>query len=126
MARGQTSLLDNIMPSQGMPLGGLTDEEIEVEQIQEPTEMLEQEDGSVVLNFEDAVQEQLQAEPDANLAEILDERVLMDISSELVGLYKEDRSGRQDWEDSYRDGLDLLGLKSCYCRSGYSISGASL
>ena len=111
MARGQTSLLDNIMPSQGMPLGGLTDEEIEVEQVQEPTEMLEQEDGSVVLNFEDAIQEQLQAEPDANLAEILDERVLMDISSELVGLYKEDRSGRQDWEDSYRDGLDLLGLK---------------
>lgn len=72
MARGQTSLLDNIMPSQGMPLGGLTDEEIEVEQVQEPTEMLEQEDGSVVLNFEDAIQEQLQAEPDANLAEILD------------------------------------------------------
>jgi len=111
MARGQTSLLDNAIPSQGMPLGGLTDEEIEVEQIQEPTEMLEQEDGSVVLNFEDAIQEQLQAEPDANLAEILDERVLMDISSELVGLYKEDRSGRQDWEDSYKDGLDLLGLK---------------
>jgi len=109
--KGQTSLLDNIMPSQGMPLGGLTDEEIEVEQIQEPTEMLEQEDGSVVLNFEDAIQEQLQAESDANLAEILDERVLMDISSELVGLYKEDRSGRQDWEDSYKDGLDLLGLK---------------
>ena len=109
--QGQTSLLDNVMPSQGMPLGGLTDEEIEVEEIQDPTEILEQEDGSVVFNFEDAIQEQLQAEPDANLAEILDERVLMDISSELLGLYKEDRSGRQDWEDSYKDGLNLLGIK---------------
>ena len=111
MARQPISLIDNNLPSQGMPLGGLTDEEIEVEEIEEPTEMLEEEDGSVVLNFEEVVQEQLQAEPDANLAEIIDERILMDISSDLVGLYKEDRSGRQDWEDSYKDGLDLLGIK---------------
>ena len=109
--QGQTSLLDNAIPSQGMPLGGLTDEEIEVEEIQDPTEILEQEDGSVVFNFEEAIQEELQAEPDANLAEILDERILMDISSDLLGLYKEDRSGRQDWEDSYKDGLNLLGIK---------------
>jgi len=111
MARQPISLIDNNIPSQGMPLGGLTDEEIDVEEIEEPTEMLEEEDGSVVLNFEDAIQEQLQAEPDANLAEILDERVLSDISSDLVGLYKEDRSGRQEWEDAYKDGLDLLGIK---------------
>ena len=103
--------MDNAIPSQGMPLGGLTDEEIEVEEIQDPTEILEQEDGSVVFNFEEAIQEELQAEPDANLAEILDERILMDISSDLLGLYKEDRSGRQDWEDSYKDGLNLLGIK---------------
>ena len=111
MARQPISLIDNNIPSQGMPLGGLTDEEIDVEEIEEPTEMLEEEDGSVVLNFEDAIQEQLQAEPDANLAEILDERVLSDMSSDLVGLYKEDRSGRQEWEDAYKDGLDLLGIK---------------
>ena len=80
MARQPISLIDNNIPSQGMPLGGLTDEEIDVEEIEEPTEMLEEEDGSVVLNFEDAIQEQLQAEPDANLAEILDERVLSDMS----------------------------------------------
>jgi hypothetical protein len=111
MARQPTSLIDTSIPPQGMPLGGLTDEEIEVEEIEEPTEMLEEEDGSVVLNFEDVVQEQLQAEPDANLAEIIDEQVLSDISSDLVGLYKEDKSGRQEWEDAYRNGLDLLGIK---------------
>ena len=81
MANGPTSLVDTAITSQGMPLGGLTDEEIEVEQIEDPSEMLEQEDGSVVLNFEDAMKEELQAEPDANLSEILDERVLMDLSS---------------------------------------------
>ena len=35
MARQPTSLIDNVVPSQGMPLGGLTDEEIEVEEIEE-------------------------------------------------------------------------------------------
>ena len=111
MARQPTSLIDNVVPSQGMPLGGLTDEEIEVEEIEEPTDMLEEEDGSVVFNFEDALEEQLQAEPDANLAEVLDDGVLSDISGDLIGLYKEDRSGRQEWEDAYKNGLDLLGVK---------------
>jgi len=111
MARQPTSLIDNVVPSQGMPLGGLTDEEIEVEEIEEPTDMLEEEDGSVIFNFEDALQEQLQAEPDANLAEVLDDGVLSDISGDLIGLYKEDRSGRQEWEDAYKNGLDLLGVK---------------
>tara|TARA_R110002020_G_scaffold460844_1_gene679501 strand:+ start:997 stop:3372 length:2376 start_codon:yes stop_codon:yes gene_type:complete len=104
------------MPAQGMPLGGLGDpeEEIEIEEIEEPTSMVEEEDGSVVLNFdgmEDLIKEELQKEPDANLAEILDERELMSISSELIGYYEDDKSGRQEWEDAYTEGLDLLGIK---------------
>ena len=69
MANGRTSLIDNAMPAQGTPLGGITDEEIEVEEIEEPTEMMEEEDGSVLINFDQAIQEELQAEADANLAE---------------------------------------------------------
>ena len=110
MAREPISLIDTSIPSQGMPLGGL-EEEVEVEEIEEPTNMMEEEDGSVVLNFEQLVTEELQAEPDANLAEIIDERVLMDISSELLGYYEDDKSGRQEWEDSYTQGLELLGVK---------------
>ena len=87
MAEEPVSLIDGGMPSQGMPLGGMSEEEIEVEEIEEPTDIEEQDDGSVVLNFEEMLTEQLQAEPDANLAEVLDERVLMEISSELVGYY---------------------------------------
>ena len=109
MAKEPISLIESPMPSQGMPLGG-TDEEIEVEEIEEPTEIVEEEDGSVVLNFEEFVSEELQAEQDANLAEIIDERVLMEISSELVGYYEDDKSGRQEWEDAYTEGLDLLGI----------------
>jgi len=110
MAREPISLIDGAMPSQGMPLGGLV-EEVEVEEIEEPTDIVEEEDGSVVLNFEDIVSEQLQAEPDANLAEVMDERVLMGIASELTGYYEDDRSSRQEWEDAYTEGLDLLGIK---------------
>ena len=111
MANGRTSLIDDAMPAQGMPLGGVTDEEIEVEEIEEPTGMTEEEDGSVVVNFSDMVEEELQAEPDANLAEILDERVLMDMANDLIGLYKDDRSSRQEWEEAYTNGLELLGIK---------------
>ena len=111
MAEEPVSLIDGGMPSQGMPLGGMSEEEIEVEEIEEPTDIEEQEDGSVVLNFEEMLTEQLQAEPDANLAEVLDERVLMEISSELVGYYEDDKAGRQEWEDAYTEGLDLFGIK---------------
>ena len=110
MAREPISLIDTSMPAQGMPMGDM-EEEIEVEEIEEPTEMTEEEDGSVILNFEEMVTEELQAEPDANLAEIMDERVLMEIASELIGYYEDDKSGRQDWEDAYTEGLELLGIK---------------
>ena len=111
MANGRPSLIDEIMPAQGMPIGEMMQEEVEVEQIEEPTEMIEEEDGSVILNFDQQVQEQLQAEPDANLAEILDERELMKIADDLMGLYEDDRSSRDDWEDAYVNGLELLGIR---------------
>jgi len=104
MANEPASLIDGVMPSQGMPLGGMSDEEIEVEELEEPTSIVEEEDGSVVLNFEDMLTEQLQTEPDANLAEVLDERDLMAISSGLVGYYEDDKGGRQEWEDAYTEG----------------------
>jgi hypothetical protein len=110
MADRPVSLIDNAIPSQGIPIDEFEEEE-EIEVIEEPEDITEQEDGSVVIDFEKRVQEEIMAEPDANLAELLDERVLMDIASELVDYYEDDKSGRDDWEDSYRNGLDLLGIK---------------
>jgi hypothetical protein len=110
MAETPISLIDGAMPAQG---DNLLEEEdtIEIEELEDPTEIIEEEDGSVVINFEDAIQEQMLAEQDANLAELLDERDLNDIAQELLYLYEEDKSGRQEWEDAYSDGLDLLGIK---------------
>tara|TARA_R110000824_G_scaffold334374_1_gene520971 strand:- start:1155 stop:3545 length:2391 start_codon:yes stop_codon:yes gene_type:complete len=110
MAKEPISLIESPMPSQGMPLGGLG-EEIDVEEVEDPTEIIEEEDGSVVLNFDKIVSEELQAEQDANLAEVMDERDLMDISSELISYYEDDKSGRQEWEDAYTEGLELLGIR---------------
>ena len=76
MADTPVSLIDETMPSQGLPIEGFEEEE-EIEVIEEPGEITEEEDGSVVIDFEKKVQEELEAEPDANLAELLDERVLM-------------------------------------------------
>ena len=110
MADTPVSLIDDAIPARGLPMEGFEEEE-EIEVIEEPETITEEEDGSVVIDFEKRVEEEIMAEPDANLAELLDERVLMDISSELIDYYEDDKSGRDDWEDSYRNGLDLLGVK---------------
>lgn len=48
---------------------------------------------------------------DANLAEYLDEKVLVEIVGDLISGYDEDVSSRKDWMQTYVDGLELLGLK---------------
>jgi hypothetical protein len=48
---------------------------------------------------------------EANLADILDEAVLEEISGNLLGDYDNDINSRKDWEETYADGLKLLGLK---------------
>ena len=61
---------------------------------------------------EESAEEQPPIEHDANLAEYLDEAILGEISSELVGLYEEDYESRSEWEETYTKGLDLLGIGS--------------
>ena len=47
----------------------------------------------------------------ANIAEDMDERVLDQLSNDLIADYEKDRESRKDWEDGYLKGLDLLGFK---------------
>ena len=46
-----------------------------------------------------------------NLAEDMDQRSLSRLSSQLISDYKKDRVSRGDWEQTYVQGLDLLGFK---------------
>ncbi len=45
------------------------------------------------------------------LQSLLMRAILDAIASELIGLFQSDKESRSDWERSYVDGLDLLGLK---------------
>jgi len=46
------------------------------------------------------------------LAEALDDRELNTIATELVSSYEDDLDSRQDWFQTYTEGLDLLGINS--------------
>ena len=56
-------------------------------------------------------------------AEFLDEDVLVDVGSDLQEKYTDYKSSRQDWEQAYTNGLDLLGFK--YERRTEPFKGAS-
>jgi len=47
----------------------------------------------------------------ANLAEYMDDGLLGELASELVGDFEADIGARKDWIQTYVDGLELLGLK---------------
>ena len=47
----------------------------------------------------------------SNLAEIMDDQYLDELGSKLYDQYTEYKESRADWEQSYREGLDLLGFK---------------
>jgi len=59
----------------------------------------------------------------ANLAEMLDEAYLGEISSDLRASYEEDMESRSDWEETYTKGLDQLGVK--YEERSQPFEGAS-
>lgn len=46
-----------------------------------------------------------------NLAEHLSEEKLIELSSDLTEAYDNDKRSRKDWEQTFKTGLDLLGLK---------------
>ena len=87
-------------------------------------EVIEQEDGSVDINFEPgAVNQEGTGDHYANLADLLPEDTLDQLGSELYANYNEYKQSRKDWEDSYSKGLDLLGFK--YVNPSQPFEGAS-
>lgn len=60
---------------------------------------------------EEAVSSGAEGDFNENLAEILDEKVLATIASDLLGDFDADLASRKDWIQTYVDGLELLGMK---------------
>jgi hypothetical protein len=85
----------------------------QIEKTQDPSvEINMDEDGGAEISFDPSlVAPQGGEDHYANLADFLDESILVDIGSTLEEQYKDYRSSRQDWETTYTNGLDLLGFK---------------
>ena len=108
----------SLMERQNM---GLSPEDLEAVEIEalpngmqqdvlpEGIEIIEEEDGGVTLDFE-PMRERLGGDFYDNLAEVLPDRELSKIANELLDQYQSNRSSRQDWEDAYSKGLELLGF----------------
>ena len=100
-------------------------EEVEKE-LEKPGEVetVENEDGSVDINFDPGAASLVGGEDHyANLAEFLPDEVLSSLSSDLNSKYMDYISSRKDWEKSYTNGLDLLGFK--YDQRSEPFQGAS-
>jgi len=121
------------------PIGSLTDSGIQGTQgttveVNTPedfaggAEVLQSPDGSAIVQslLENAENVEVETEAyvhDANLAEIVDESVLSELSSDLRGSYEEDLESRSQWQEAYTKGLDLLGIK--YSERTQPFEGAS-
>jgi hypothetical protein len=76
------------------------DIEVEIEEIPAGLESLEIE---IEVEVDDGF--------DDNLAEELDDKLLIEIAGELLGDFEDDVSARKDWIQTYVDGLELLGMR---------------
>jgi hypothetical protein len=65
--------------------------------------------GGAVIDFDPSMRE-INDDFYANLAEDMDNRVLGSVASELMGDFDANKASRQEWEDAYANGLELLGF----------------
>ena len=67
--------------------------------------------GAILQSLEGMEVETEVYDHNANLADVLDEQTLGELSSDLIAQYEEDNDSRSEWEEGYVKGLDLLGIK---------------
>ena len=85
--------------------------EIDVLTLPEKPGIQEMADGSVLIG---EIEERVEMAPvsfDSNLADYIDDAELGRVSSDLVSDIEEDMSSRKEWEDTYKRGIDLLGME---------------
>ena len=100
------------------------DEIIEKKNQQGNIEVTMDEEGGAEIAFDPrAVTEEGGQDHFENLADFLGEQVLEPLGAKMVDQYNEYKESRGDWEDTYRNGLELLGFK--YERRTEPFRGAS-
>ena len=115
-------LMDNNVPSQLDPEDLAAEVELEVPGSMDNVvafegmaegmdiEMIPEEDGGVTIDFDPSDQRGESDDFYANLAEEMPDRELSRIAGELLHEFEANKASRQEWEDAYANGLDLLGF----------------
>ena len=73
-------------------------------------EISPEEDGGVTVDFDPQDRRGVNGDFYANLAEEMPDRELSRISSDLLSEFDANKASRQEWEDAYTNGLELLGF----------------
>ena len=110
--------IDKGLPNTRNKLEIPSEEEIQEVAVQEPVEekgpieVIPEEDGGVTLDYEPGAINVPGTESHFdNLADILPDEVLEPIGNEMTQNYMDYKGSRKEWEQSYIQGLDLLGFK---------------
>jgi len=112
------------IPSQLDPEDLAAEVELEVPGSMEPTAMVDmdveaenmdieitaEDDGGVTIDFEPTDQRGISDDFYSNLAEEMPDRELGRIAGELLSEFDANKASRQEWEDAYANGLELLGF----------------
>ena len=97
------------------PIEGTVEQEPEDElsiAIENPESVsIETEDGGMIIDFDPNASQVDESNFDSNLADILNENDLNALGKDLIDSYTGDKESRSDWEETYTQGLDQLGLK---------------
>ena len=105
------------------PLGGLFSQDdfdmgpeglmvAEEEEIPGDSLITELEDGGIEIDFDPTADVgSIETEFDSNLADVIDDSELRTIGIDLIAKFDSDKNSRSDWEQSYEQGLDQLGLE---------------
>lgn len=93
------------------PLGNPSEAGLEIEVVNPDAISIETEDGGAIVILGPELSEQLDPGFNANLADHMDARDLGALGHELIDDFESDSRSREDWEETYKKGLDLLGLK---------------
>ncbi len=114
-------MVENAVPTQLDPEDLAAEVELELPGSQETVafegmaegmdiEIVPEDDGGVVIDFDPQDQRGQNDDFYANLAEEMPDRELGRIASELLGEFDANKASRQEWEDAYANGLELLGF----------------
>ena len=81
------------------------------EEIRNAAEIIIRDEQILIDGEEEPSTDQIEAGFNDNLADFLDDSTLMSLSISILSSISSDKSSRQEWEETYTDGLKYLGMK---------------